>query len=102
MYISEAHAVDVWPIGLSAGVLNKKHQNIVNRAECATNFINEYDFNILTYLDNMSNELQTKLSAWPFRFYLIKYNELIDKFVFKYIAEPSDAEFDLTIISKLI
>ena len=26
IYINEAHATDVWPIGLSAGVLNKKHK----------------------------------------------------------------------------
>jgi hypothetical protein len=28
VYISEAHAVDVWNIGLSAGVINHKHKTI--------------------------------------------------------------------------
>jgi hypothetical protein len=102
VYISEAHATDVWPIGRSAGVLNKKHHTIEDRQRCANNFIKEYEFTeIPTYLDNMKNELRDTLAAWPFRFYLIKYNK-DSNFVFHHIGMPEDSEFDLTNIGSLL
>jgi hypothetical protein len=97
-YISEAHAIDVWPIGDSAGVANKKHMNINDRSTCASNFIKEYDFNITTYLDNMNDEFRDTLSSWPFRFYLVKYDDVKSSYVFEYIAMPDDSEFDFSIL----
>ena len=96
MYISEAHAADVWPIGMSAGVINYKHKTISDRSKCANNLINTFDFNIPTYLDNMENELQTELSAWPFRYYVIDYDNKTKMYKFSFIPNPSDSEFDLT------
>lgn len=102
VYISEAHATDVWPIGRSAGVLNKKHHTIEDRQNCANNFIKEYDFvEIPTYLDNMKDELRDTLAAWPFRFYLIKYNK-DSNFIFHHIGMPEDSEFDLTTLGSLL
>ena len=98
VYISEAHATDVWPIGDSAGVSNKKHQSIADRAACATNFIEEYNFSVPTYLDNMQNTLRDELAAWPFRYYLIRYDTTKKAFVFVHIAMPTDAEFDLGVL----
>jgi hypothetical protein len=94
VYISEAHAVDVWPIGMSAGTLNYKHKTLNDRQECANKFIKEYDFNVNTYLDGMTDNLQFELSAWPFRYYIIESDN--NKYKFKFIPNPSDSEFDLT------
>lgn len=102
VYISEAHATDVWPIGDSAGVSNKKHQTIADRAKCATNFVEEYDFSVPTYLDNMNDELRDELAAWPFRFYLISFDMTRQAYVFDHIAMPTDAEFDLGILFDLL
>ena len=63
VYISEAHATDVWPIGMSAGVMNKKHITIEDRMTCAMNFIKEYDFDIMTYLDNMEDTFRDTLAS---------------------------------------
>ena len=96
-YISEAHAVDVWPIGLSAGVLNYEHKKIEDRRDCAMNFIKEYEFNIPTYLDSMDNILRDDLAAWPFRYYII--SSIKEEYVFEHIGMPDDSEFDLTKIT---
>ena len=48
IYINEAHAVDVWPIGLSAGTLNYSHKKIEDRSSCAIKFIQTFDLNIPT------------------------------------------------------
>ena len=47
----------------------------------------------------MDNKLQDELSAWPFRYYIIE-NDLNDlnNYKFKYIPDPSDSEFNLSIL----
>ena len=100
VYISEAHATDVWPIGMSAGVLNQKHITIEDRAGCAQRFIEMYDFTIPTFLDSMDDTLRDELAAWPFRFYLIEKND--DEARFTHIAMPDDSEFDLSILFDLL
>ena len=99
MYITEAHAVDVWPIGLSAGVLNYSHKTISDRGQCCSKMIEKYDFKIKSYLDNMDNELQNELSAWPFRYYTIE-RDITDESVFRFtfIPEPNDSQYDLSSI----
>ena len=102
VYLSEAHATDVWPIGMSAGVMNKKHITIEDRMTCAMNFVTEYDFDIMTYLDNMNNIFRDELAAWPFRYYLVKYNEMDDNYIFEHIAMPEDSEFDFSVLLDLL
>jgi hypothetical protein len=60
--------------------------------------INTYDFNVKSYLDNMNNELQTELAAWPFRYYIVDYEDKINSYKFRFIPEPSDSEYDLGIL----
>ena len=71
VYITEAHAADIWPIGMSAGTINYEHKCIEDRSKCAYKFKSEYDFDIPIYLDNMANEYETKYSCWPFRYHII-------------------------------
>ena len=102
VYISEAHATDVWPLGKSAGVMNKKHLRIEDRQQCATNLINMYNFTIPTYLDNMEDTFRDTLASWPFRFYLLKYNEDDDNYVFEHIAMPEDSEIDFSVLLDIL
>ena len=102
IYISEAHAIDVWPIGLSAGTINYSHKNISDRSKCASKFIETFDFPIKTYLDTMANDFDNTFSVWPFRYYLIEYAQSKSKYIFKYIPNPSDSEFDLTEIFQFL
>lgn len=96
VYINEAHATDVWPIGLSARTLNNSHKIIEDRQYCANKFCNEFDFEIPTYLDNMNNDVQNELSSWPFRWFLIEYNGETKSFIFKKIGEPENGEFNFS------
>ena len=97
IYINEAHATDVWPIGESAGTLNESHKNIGDRQVCANKFINEFDFKIPTYLDNEVNQIQNEFASWPFRWFLLTY-EFEDVFKFQKIGEPKTGEFDLSVL----
>ena len=94
IYINEAHAVDVWPIGLSAGTLNYSHKTIEDRAKCANKFIDSFDFKIPTYLDSIDNTFDIEFSVWPFRYYIIEYKD--SNYIFKHIGNPIDSEFDIT------
>lgn len=96
VYINEAHAVDVWPIGESAGTLNYSHKTIQDRLQCANKFKTAFDFPITTYLDNMSNDVQNVLASWPFRYFLINFDQSVGAYVFDKIGQPDDAEFNLT------
>lgn len=89
VYITEAHAVDVWPIGMSAGTINYKHQNIKDRSKCAYKFSDEYETHFPIYLDNMNNDYETTYSCWPFRYHVIKGGKLT------LVPEPIDSEFEL-------
>jgi hypothetical protein len=60
--------------------------------------IQTYDFKVKSYLDNMDSELQNELAAWPFRYYIIDYNINSDNYIFRYIPDPSESEYDLEIL----
>ena len=90
IYITEAHATDVWNIGESAYMLNKSHKKIEDRIDCANRFIKLYDFQMPIYCDNMNNEFEAKYAAWPFRYYVVQNNKLIN------IGQPNDSYFELT------
>ena len=49
MHQAEAHATDVWFIGKSAGVYNKRHITIEDRAGCAQRFIEEVCIYLFVY-----------------------------------------------------
>ena len=89
IYISEAHAIDVWPIGESAGTLNYKHKNIKDRSKCANKFMKTFDFNIPIFLDNMDEQFETETSAWPFRYFVTKGTK------FHFIPNPYDSTYDI-------
>ena len=88
--------MDVWPIGLSAGTINYRHKTIQDRQKCAKKFKDSHNFKVVTYLDNMNNDMQNVFSCWPFRYFIIEYDSHTDNFIFSKIGEPENAEFDLT------
>jgi hypothetical protein len=90
IYISEAHAIDVWPIGESAGTINYKHKTLDDRIKCANKFIDEFNFKIPTVVDDMNDTFEKTMASWPFRFYILLNNQI------KFIGYPKDGEFDLT------
>lgn len=89
IYITEAHAIDVWNIGESAGELIESHKNINDRINCMSKLKSKFDLTIPIYADNMNNEFESQYSCWPFRYFLIKNNKFIE------IGSPDDSQFDI-------
>lgn len=96
IYISEAHASDVWPIGKSAGTNNLKHRNIKDRIECIKKFKSEYNLDLSIFGDNMDDVFETEYAAWPFRYFVIKDSKILK------IGQPSDSTFDVIELLDLI
>jgi len=89
VYISEAHATDVWPLGNKLVV--NDHKCIEDRIKAAKEHIVEERKNkIPIFVDTMDNSFDNTFFAWPERFYIMKGNKL------DYIAQPSteDKGFD--------
>ena len=89
IYITEAHAADVWNIGDSAGTINYKHKTIDDRIACVKKLIVNYNISIPIFADNMTNEFETKFAAWPFRYFVSNGIKLVK------IGLPEDSEFDI-------
>jgi hypothetical protein len=89
VYISEAHAADVWNIGYSAGAINYSHKEINDRIDCSKGLIKEFNLNIPVYCDNMQDEFEKTFASWPTRYFVIKNNKIL------MIAEPEDSEINI-------
>lgn len=89
VYITEAHAIDVWPIGESAGEIVESHKNINDRIKAATNFTKKFNVDIPIYVDNMDNTYEKEFSSWPVRYHVIKNKKILK------IGYPTDAEIDV-------
>ena len=89
VYVTEAHASDVWNIGESAGFFVESHKKIEDRIICADKLKNTFGLTMPIYCDNMENEFETKYASWPFRYYIIRNGK------FLMIGEPVDDQFDV-------
>lgn len=89
IYINEAHAVDVWPIGESAGALNYSHKVIADRIRCAQEFRTKYDIRIPMYCDSMKDDFETLFAGWPTRYYIA------ERGLLTHIGQPQDSELDV-------
>ena len=96
VYITEAHAVDIWNIGESAGTINYSHKTIEDRIDCIKKLQNEYDLSIPIYADNMNNDFETMFASWPFRYFASFGQKLIK------IGMPDDSSFDLCELFKFV
>jgi hypothetical protein len=70
IYISEAHAQDVWPIGSEISCV-KAHKTIEDRTNAATAFVKKYNLMFPMLIDEMDDDFDKKYAAWPDRFFLI-------------------------------
>ena len=95
IYISEAHAQDIWPLGKSAGTINYSHKNIDVRINCAKKFKSTFDLTIPIYCDNINNTLRDEFSCWPFRYFVIENNK------FTFIGNPENSTFELDFLLSL-
>jgi len=69
VYIDEAHAQDVWPLGKK--VCLNQPKTLEERLEAARNFQKDFKFQIPILVDKMDNNFDTQYASWPERFYII-------------------------------
>jgi len=89
VYVSEAHAMDEWPLGSNVCVM--KHRSIQDRIDVAKKeLVEARGCRIEVVVDTMENEFEGMYKGWPERFYISK-----DR-VMQLIADPSveDKGFD--------
>ncbi len=99
VYISEAHAIDEWPIMSSRytpdskPVNVKQSETIEEREKLCKRFINEYGFkgwnSVITLpceYNNVFDNFETNYKPWPFRIYGFKKN------ILSFISEPRSCE----------
>lgn len=76
IYIAEAHAKDVWPLGDKVSVLD--HKDMDERLAVANQFVADTGYDIPMLVDTMSNEFDDSFAAWPERYYLIRSDGTIE------------------------
>lgn len=95
VYITEAHAVDEWPISSSRAnaqrgpVHIKQATSNSERCQAARNFVKDFDFQVPMLVDTIDNEFDRSYAPWPLRFYVFHGGKV------EYIAEPRDGRFDV-------
>lgn len=88
IYIAEAHSIDEWYIGESAGEILNSHKTINDRQDCINKFIEKNDIKFPVYPDDMDDTFLTTFSSWPVRCYITLENKI------KYISSPKNGEVD--------
>ena len=65
VYLSEAHAADVWPLGSVESV--RAHRSVAARVARAKRVTDTYGAELPVLVDNMSNGFDAEFAAWPER-----------------------------------
>jgi len=70
IYISEAHAMDEWPLGNIVCI--NQHKTIEERLTVANDFKDNYHFSVPLLVDTMDNQFDSLYASWPERFYIVR------------------------------
>jgi len=70
VYIAEAHANDIWPLGKHIDL--PSHATFEDRVKASKILINKYGLKIPVMYDTMENSFDLKFAVWPERYYLVK------------------------------
>jgi len=82
IYITEAHAMDEWPIRTKNELCIKQPQTLQDRCLLAKSLTSTYQFAMPVFVDTMENLFQITYAAWPLRAFIVQ-NGQID-----FILEP--------------
>jgi len=70
VYIAEAHANDVWPLGKHVDL--PSHRTFDDRQNAAMILVNKFGCKVPILLDTMLDEFDQKFAVWPERYYIVK------------------------------
>jgi len=91
VYITEAHAMDEWPVRTKNELCIKQHQTLQERCLVAKSLTNIYNFSVPVYVDTMDNHFQNTYAAWPLRAFIVQQG------IMQFILEPKfPGYYDLT------
>lgn len=71
VYISEAHAHDVWPIGDAVSQTVYRPKTDEERCALARRMCEELGMDLPVYIDSIENCFEAHFAPWPFRFYIL-------------------------------
>jgi len=70
VYIAEAHATDIWPLGNH--VTLPSHQSIEDRTNAANLLVSKFNCKIPILMDKMEDTFDRAYAVWPERYYVIQ------------------------------
>ncbi len=94
VYITEAHAMDEWPISSARcngdrGPVNVRQPTAdEERCALARTFCQNFDFKVPMVVDPVSNPFDVDFAPWPIRFYIIHKGKLAHKVSPSLFQEP--------------
>lgn len=71
VYIQEAHAEDVWPIGVAGQPRLLAPRSTAERLEVALRFRAQSCWGGAMLVDGTDNSFESAFAAWPFRFFIV-------------------------------
>jgi len=74
VYIAEAHATDVWPLGNH--VTLPSHECIEDRIDAANLLVSKYNCKIPILLDNIYDLFDRTYAVWPERYYVMQHDKM--------------------------
>jgi len=74
VYIEEAHANDVWPLGKHVDL--PTHKTFADRVAASKILINKYGCRIPVMYDGMDNKFDSIFAVWPERYYLVSNDKM--------------------------
>jgi len=69
VYIAEAHANDVWPLGTHVDL--PSHKTFEDRINASDILINKYGLKIPVLYDTMDDTFDNLYAVWPERYYIV-------------------------------
>jgi len=78
VYITEAHAVDEWPMGTEISVCSQP-KNSPDRIALANSYRQQFHLEVPLLVDAIDNQFEKTFAAWPFRFFIVIDGKLVMK-----------------------
>jgi len=78
VYIAEAHANDVWPLGKHIDL--PSHETLEDRIKASDILIKQFGCTIPMLYDTMADEFDKAFAVWPERYYIMQNKTMAEVF----------------------
>jgi len=94
VYITEAHAIDEWPLGNEISVCYQPKSNS-SRISLAKSYRQQFDLKVPILVDTIENKFEKEYSLWPFRFYIMVGGRVVKKAQPRAENDPGEFSYDI-------